>query len=72
MQSSGAAFRSNAAIYGDPVDAEADYEAVFDLHAAGAIGSTLLRGALAERGKLSKRPANPEAPLPGFEPGFPD
>jgi uncharacterized membrane protein len=28
-----------AAIYDDPVDAEADYEAVFDLHAAGAIGT---------------------------------
>src|SRR5262245_54801311 len=28
-----------AAIYDDPADAEADYEAVFDLHAAGAIGT---------------------------------
>jgi uncharacterized membrane protein len=28
-----------AAIYDDSVDAEADYEAVFDLHAAGAIGT---------------------------------
>ncbi len=28
-----------AAIYGDIDDAEADYEAVFDLHAAGAIGT---------------------------------
>ena len=28
-----------AAIYDDPEDAEADYEAVFDLHAAGAIGT---------------------------------
>ena len=28
-----------AAIYDDSADAEADYEAVFDLHAAGAIGT---------------------------------
>lgn len=28
-----------AAIYDEPADAEADYEAVFDLHAAGAIGT---------------------------------
>jgi uncharacterized membrane protein len=28
-----------AAIYDDPADAELDYEAVFDLHAAGAIGT---------------------------------
>jgi hypothetical protein len=28
-----------AAVYDDAADAEADYEAVFDLHAAGAIGT---------------------------------
>ena len=59
-----------AAIYDDVADAEADYEAVFDLHAAGAIGT--FDSAVIEKdadGKvLSTRPRSPLSTAPGPEP----
>ena len=59
-----------AAIYDDAADAEADYEAVFDLHAAGAIGT--FDSAVIEKdedGKVqSTRPRSPPSTAPGPAP----
>jgi hypothetical protein len=57
-----------AAVYDEIADAEADYEAVFDLHAAGAIGtfdSAVVFGSSAAAPTVTKLRAGPGGPQGG-------